>query len=593
MNYQNARRIIMAFDGIVIANLVNELNQKIINGRIYKIAQPETDELILTIKNGREQFRLLISASASLPLLYFTKSNKQNPMTAPNFCMLLRKHLNNGRITKIYQPGMERIINFEIEHLNELGDLCQKTLVVELMGKHSNIIFLNDKQVIIDSIKHIPGSVSSIREVLPGRNYFIPHTIDKLNPVDVDFHSFKNQMSQKNCGIGKAIYTSFTGISPVVSYSICNDSSLPIETQASLLSEDEWLHLFNMFQQTMDLVRENSFSPVTYFYHNEPKEYSSIPLSTFQDCVPKEYSSISEMLEEYYALKNILTRMHQKSSDLRRIVQTALEKDRKKYNVQLKQLKDTEKKEKYKIYGELISAYGYQLEPGARELEAENYYDQNAVIRIPLDPDLSPIDNAKRYFDKYTKLKRTATALSDITKETADSITHLESIATALDFATDENCLKEIKEELVRYGYIKKHGPKNGKKEKYTSHPLHFISTDGFHMYVGKNNFQNEELSFHFATGNDFWFHAKSIPGSHVIVKTNGKELTDRTYEEAAALAAYYSKGRNNEKVDIDYTQKKNLKKVNGAKPGFVIYHTNYTMTISPDISHLTEVKEK
>ena len=583
----------MAFDGIVIANLVNELNQKILNGRIYKIAQPETDELILTIKNGREQFRLFISASASLPLLYFTNSNKQNPLTAPNFCMLLRKHLNNGRITKIYQPGMERIINFEVEHLNELGDLCQQTLVVELMGKHSNIIFLNDKHIIIDSIKHIPGSVSSVREVLPGREYFIPHTMDKLNPLTIDFNSFKEQILTKNCGLGKAIYTSFTGISPVVAYSICTDSSLPIEVQASLLSEDELLHLFNMFQQVMELIKEKHFSPVTYFFNQEPKEYSSVPLSTFSDCTQKQFSSISEMLEQYYSLKNILTRMHQKSADLRRIVQTALEKDRKKYNVQLKQLKDTEKKEKYKVYGELISAYGYQLEKGAKVLEAENYYNNNALIRIPLDPDLSPIDNAKKYFDKYTKLKRTAAALNDITKDTSDAILHLESIATALDFATDENCLKEIKEELIRYGYIKKHGKTNGKKEKYISHPLHYISSDGFHMYVGKNNFQNEELSFHFASGNDYWFHAKSIPGSHVIVKTNGKELTDKTYEEAAALAAYYSKGRDNEKVDIDYTLKKNLKKVNGAKPGFVIYHTNYTMTITPDISHLKEVKEK
>ncbi len=574
----------MAFDGIVIANLVKELNETIINSRISKIAQPENDELLLTLKGNSKQVRLVLSASASLPLIYLTKTNKPSPLTAPNFCMLLRKHIANGKITRIYQPRMERIINFEIEHLNELGDICHKKLIVEIMGKHSNIIFCNEEDMIIDSIKHISAQVSSIREVLPGRTYFIPKTQEKSNPLETDQESFWRKVYDKPLPAQKAIYTAYTGISPVIASEICFRANVDGDRPVQALSEEEKLHLFHHFSWLTDDIKDGKFIPNIIKNGKEPLDFSGMELKQYADFTVTVYDSISEVLETFYASKNIYTRIRQKSVDLRKVVTTVLDRSRKKYDLQLKQLKDTEKREKYKVYGELIHTYGYGLEENAKKLEALNYYT-NEMISIPLDPQLTPQENAQKYFDKYNKLKRTFEALTELTKETKEEILHLESVSTSLDIATSEDDLAQIKEELIQFGYIKKR--QLNKKAKIKSKPFHYISSDGYHIYVGKNNFQNEELTFKFAVGNDWWFHAKGMPGSHVIVKTNGDELPDRTFEEAGRLAAYYSKGRENDKVEIDYLEKKNVKKPNGSKPGFVVYYTNYSLVASPDITNL------
>ena len=563
----------MAFDGITIANIVHELNRNLLDGRINKIAQPETDELLLTIKTPGGQRRLSISASASLPLIYLTEGNKPSPMTAPNFCMLLRKHINNGRITKIWQPKLERIIHFEIEHLDELGDLCKKELIVEIMGKHSNIIFCNEDGTIIDSIKHVSSQMSSVREVLPGRTYFIPDTMEKSDPLSVSFAEFQRVLTEKPMPLSKAVYTSFTGISPVVAEEICYLSGIDSSLTPRELSEDLLTHLYRQFTLYFEEVSAGHFSPAIYYHGAEPKEFSALPLTHFSQYIRKEYDSISRLLEDYYAEKNTLTRIRQKSVDLRRVVQTALERNRKKYDLQAKQLRDTENREKFKVSGELIHTYGYNLEPGAKKLEALNYYT-NEMITIPLDSTKTPQENALKYFEKYNKQKRTFEALTSLIEETRDDISYLESVSNALDIALSEDDLTQIKEELIESGYIRRKFTK--KKVKITSKPFHYLSSDGYHIYVGKNNLQNEELTFHFASGNDWWLHAKGIPGSHVIVKTNGEELPDRTFEEAGKLAAYYSKNRGSEKIEIDYIEKKHVKKPKGGKPGFVVYYTNY-----------------
>ena len=577
----------MAFDGITISNIVKELNDTILNGRIAKIAQPENDELLLTIKPAKGQVRLVISASASLPLIYLSRDNKPSPMTAPNFCMLLRKHIANGRIVGISQPSLERIIRFEIEHLDELGDLCRKSLIVEIMGKHSNIIFCNEKGMIIDSIKHVSAQMSSVREVLPGREYFIPDTMKKENPLDIPEENFTQELLSKPMPVGKAIYNSFTGISPVVAEEICHLAGIDSSIPASEMSADLLSHLYRQFTYFMEQVTESKFSPAIYYEGNEPKEFSSLPLTHFSNYQVKSFDSISEVIRTYYSSRDLITRIRQKSSDLRRVVQTALERNRKKYDLQLKQLRDTENRDKYKVYGELIHTYGYNLEDDAKELEALNYYT-NEMIKIPLDPQKTPQENAKKYFDRYNKQKRTFEALSELIKETKDEIDYLESVSKSLDIARSEDDLIQIKEELIESGFIRR--KQSSKKVKITSKPFHYISSDGFHMYVGKNNLQNEELTFHFANGGDWWFHAKKAPGSHVIVKTNGEELPDRTFEEAARLAAHYSKNSGAEKVEVDYVEKKQVKKPNGSKPGFVVYYTNYSMMIDSDISGIQEV---
>ena len=581
----------MAFDGIVIANLVWELNERLIDGRINKIYQPENDAIVLTIKNNRNNYRLLLSASPSLPLAYITEDTGTNPMVAPNFCMLLRKHISGGRIVSISQPDMERILRFEIEHLNEMGDLCSKILIVELMGKHSNIIFCHPDGKIIDSIKHIPLHISSIREVLPGRDYFIPNTMEKINPLTIDYPTFEEKVLGKPLPVGKALYTSLTGLSPLIGNEICYRASIDAGTSTSALSEAERMHLYGVFSRLIEDVTHHDFKPVIIYNGKEPKEFSSLTLSCYSDCAVKNFESISEVLRTYYAQKNASTRIRQKSHDLRHVVSTALDRSRKKYDLQLKQLRDTEKRDKYKVYGELLNAYGYGLEEGAKSLTCLNYYT-NEDITIPLDPQLTAQENSKKYFERYNKLKRTYEAMSKLTEETHEEMEHLDSVSTALDLAQTEGDLAQIKEELTLAGYIKRHtSNKNMKKQKLSSKPLHYVSSDGYHMYVGKNNLQNEELTFKFANGGDWWFHAKGLPGSHVIVKTEGDELPDATFEEAARLAAYFSKNRSSEKVEIDYIQRKHVKKPNAGKPGFVIYHTNYSMMIEPNIENIQEIK--
>ena len=572
----------MALDGIVISNIVAELNSTILNSKISKIAEPEADELLLTLKGPNGSFRLSMSASASLPFIYLTPTNKVSPLTAPTFCMVLRKHIANGRITKIYQPGMERIINFEIEHLNEMGDLCHKVLIIELMGKYSNIIFTDSDGTIIDSAKRIPASVSSVREVLPGRAYTIPATQeDKYNPLTVDSKQFVDIISAKPLTVSKAIYSSFSGISPLVANELAHRAGLDADSPVAAYSHDELLHLGSNFTWMMEDIKNNRFTPNIVRDGNEPKEFSSIELTQYSDLTVTKYESISEVLELYYSERNTYTRIRQKSADL--------ERNQKKYSLQMKQLKDSEKREKYKVYGELINAFGYGLTPDDKFLEAANYYDDNKIIKIPIDNTKTPAENAQKYFDKYGKMKRTAEALNELILETKGQIDHLESIQNSLDIALSADDLVQIKDELIEYGFIKK--GKGSKKQKVKSKPFHYISSDGFDMYVGKNNYQNDELTFKLATGNDWWFHAKGMPGSHVIVKAENKELPDSTFEEAGKLAGYYSKSKNADKVEIDYLQKKNVKKPNGAAAGFVVYYTNYSLTIHPDISDIRQIE--
>lgn len=580
----------MALDGITVSSVVKELNAQFIGARISKIAQPENDELMLTLKSGRGgQVRLLLSASASLPLIYVTETNKPGPMTAPNFCMLLRKHVGGGKITKIWQPGMERIIHFEIEHYDDMGDIRHKDLILELMGKHSNLIFCDENQTIIDSIKHISAQTSSVREVLPGRTYFIPQTQQKGNPLDTTREEFLASVFTKPMPLAKAIYSSYTGISPVIAEELCHRASLESGQSANSITELEQLHLFGIFTHMMEDVAEGNFSPcIIYDEHRSPVEFSPLTLTMYEDCEILPCESISQALEQYYAQRNTVTRIRQKSSDLRRITATALDRTRKKYELQIKQLKDTEKREKYRLYGELLHTYGYSAAPGDKSLKALDYYT-NQEVTIPLDPTLTAAENAKRYFEKYGKQKRTFEALTELTAQTKADLDQLESIQTFLDLALSEEDLVQVKEELTDAGYIRR--KYTGKKVKITSRPFHYRTPEGYDIYVGKNNFQNDELTFKFASGNDWWFHAKGAPGSHVIVKSQGEEMPDSVFEDGARLAAYYSKNRNSDKVEIDYVEKKHVKKPGGAKPGFVVYYTNYSMVIEPDISRLTLIE--
>lgn len=582
----------MAFDGICVAGLVSELNKTILGGRISKIAQPEPDELLLTIKSIEEgQKRLLISACASLPLLYLCDANKPSPVTAPNFCMLLRKYISNGRITSITQPGLERIINIRIEHLNEMGDPSSKTLVIELMGKHSNIIFLSEDGMILDAIKHIPSSISSLREVLPGRDYFIPETSKKENPLTVSFDTFKASLLRGSMPIYKALYSAFTGLSPFYSHELCFKAGIDGDDSTDTLSSDESGidSLFEVFSDMRSQIINGNFQPVIMFENGAPYEFSALPVSSFKEGNISSCESVSAMVEEYYRQKALYSRIRTKSADLRHIVETILERDVKKLDLQLRQLKDTEKKETYRVFGELLNTYGYTIEEGASSATVPNYYTDEDIT-IPLDPQKTFKENAVRYFDKYNKLKRTEEALGTLIEEVREEIEHLKSIENSLDIALSEDDLLSIRAEMVEAGYIRRR-PQD-KTAKLKSKPFHYVTKEGFHIFVGKNNLQNEELTFKVANGNDWWFHAKKTPGSHVIVRTEGRELPDSVFEDAARLAAHYSKARGSEKVEVDYVRRKEVKHPNGSKPGFVVYYTNYSMLIDSDISKLEQIED-
>ena len=573
----------MAFDGIVISNLTYELNTNLVGGRISKISMPEDNELIFTIKKNAKTYRLLVSASASLPLVYLTDVNKPAPKVAPAFLMLLRKYIGTAKINNIFQMGLERILCFELEHLNELGDLSHKRMYIEIMGKHSNIIFTDENNKIIDSIKRISANMSSLREVLPGREYFLPEELKKKDLLSTGLEEFIEILKSKEYPLVKSVYMNFAGISPLIAEEIILRASLLSQAPSTSLSELEYTHLFHTIQNLLEDINAHNFTPNIIYKGEEAIEFSSINLYSYEgkEYKRESFDSVSKMLYDFYSSREAFVLNRQKSSDLRRIVNTALERASKKYDLQEKQLQDADKKDIYRVYGDLLNTYGYSLKGGESSFTTENFYDDNKEITIPLDKNKSAKENAKKYYDKYAKLSRTTKALSEEILKTKNDIEHLQSIQTALEVSSDDESLFQIRQELVDFGYIKKHS--SAKKQKIASHPYHYISSDGYDIYVGKNNYQNEELTFKVATGNDWWFHAKGIPGSHVILKSNNEEeLPDRAYEEAAALAAFYSKAKDADKVEVDYIQKKNIKKVAGAAPGFVIYHSNWSMVATP-----------
>lgn len=600
----------MAFDGITVAGLCRELRETLTGGRIYKIAQTDRNELVLTIRpaadRGGGQLRLYLCSDPSLPLVYLTRTPRQAPLQAPAFCMLLRKHLQNGRILSVEQPGLERVLRITVEHRNEMGDLCTHVLVVEIMGKHSNIIFLDDSDTIVDSIRHISSMVSSVREVLPGRPWFIPDTQSKKDPLTETREGFLSVLEGGHTETPKLLVRSYTGFSTVIAQELCDRADLSQDRSTALLTAEEKEALWTRFEDLIRTVRSGSFAPAMYCRKGEganagaPVEFSLIPLSHYADCTEVPYDSPSALLEDFYARKNLYTRIRQRSADLRHIVQTILERDVHKYDLQCRQIRDTEKKDKYRLYGELLNAYGYSIPPGEKSCEVDNYYTGEKMT-IPLDPALTPQQNAKKYFDRYARMKRTSEALTSLTEQVKAEIDHLRSIQNALEFSTTDSDLSQIRQEMEESGYLRRKyaGQNSGRKVNRSrppqSRPLHYVSSDGYDIYVGKNNLQNEEITFRMADSRDIWFHANDMPGSHVLLRAGGKtmdEIPDRAFEEAASLAAWYSSGRDQDKVEIDYLERKNVKKPSGAAPGFVVYYTNYSILAKTDISALKEVTD-
>ena len=578
----------MALDGITIAALTDQFKRDLADAYVERIIQPEPELIQINFKTVSGVKRLALSANASLPYLYEISGNMTAPLKAPSFCMLLRKYIGKGRLLSVEQPSLERIIRFTFSHLTELKDQDTVVLVAEMMGKHSNLILTSSAGTILGAIRPVSGNVSSLREVLPGREYFLPESLIKHNPLTEDYSSFRDKILSHPGSVYQALLGLYADISPSSAYDICYRSRLNDKLPATELDDLQMQALFAAFDTVMESVRTGRFDPCICYEHDRPKDCCAIIPSTYSADHIRNFPDISQALEQYYSERSAQTFIRQKSSDLRQIITTHLDRANRKYHIQQKQLKDTDKKETYRLYGEMIQSYAYAIKPDDTLLEAESFED-GKMLKIPLDPTISPQQNAQRYFAKYAKMKRTYDALIDLIDDTAQEVRYLDSALCSLSMAANDADLDALRDELAQAGYIKKRHSK--KKKHMASKPMHYLSSDGYDIYIGKNNLQNDELTFKLAGNKDLWFHAKQMPGSHVIVLTRGEDdLPDRLYEEAAAAAAYYSRGSSSAKVDVDYVRRKEVKKPAGAHPGYVIYHTNYSITVKPSLEGLKEL---
>lgn len=582
----------MAFDGTVVRALSKELHENIAGGRIGKISQPEKDEILLTIRGSGKDKRLLMSANPSLPLICFVNENKASGNQAPAFCMLLRKHIQNGKIIEVKQIDFERVIKIKIEHRNEMGDMAYKYLIIEIMGKHSNIILINEDKIILDGIKRITPEISSVRTVLPNASYFIPSAGQKINPFNTKTSEIIEKMAGQNKEISRLIYETISGFSPMLGNELCCIAGIDNDIFGSALDEVQKLRLKQALEEIIDILKSDHYKPGIYYDKTgKPKDFTVFKSRLYHNLTSVSIPTVSDTLASYYYEKAKIDRLRQKSSDLRLLVNHLLTKNVNKLKLQEKQLLDTDKRDKYKLYGELLNVYAYDILPKASFYDADNYYDNNNKLRIKLDPALTPSQNAVKYFEKYNKAKRTFDALSSLIPETRQQIAYLESIIMYLNKLKSEQDIEDLKEELIKNGFLKRRPSRKLNKTKTKSQPLHYLSPGGRDIFVGKNNLQNDELSFKFAGKNDWWFHSKTVPGSHVILKNDkNEEIPDEDFEAAARLAAYYSSNETG-KTQIDYTQKKNLIKPPASPSGYVIYHTNYSMIIDNDISNLRPVE--
>ncbi len=584
----------MALDGIVISSIVNEIEKKALGGRIDKIYQPEGDEIIIMLRSLGSNHKLLLSANSSNPRLHFTSQSKNNPIQAPNFCMVLRKHLSGGKIASIVQPQFERIVQINIDCVNEMGDFVTKTLIIEIMGKHSNIILTGDNDVIIDSIKRISHDKSSVREVLPGKPYFFPPSKDKLDPTRLEKDSFELFLKNKTgTKIQNIIYQSYNGISPVVASELCERAGVSGSSFPEQLEPGAASALFTHFDTMMNGVREKAFNcEIIYGADGKPTDFSSVDMSVFSGSEKKYFESPSEMLEAFYAERDETYRAAQKTSDLKRHVQMNIERCVKKKEMQLKTLEDIAERDVYKVYGELITAGIYSITKGMTTYRTVNFYEETCPeIDVPLDSSLTPAENAQRYFKRYNKEKRTFAAIQEQMKQNDAEMEYLDGVLSALSLVSLESDINEIRLELIEEGYLKRGKLKHNERPAKTK-PHHYVSSDGFDIYVGKNNKQNDDLTLKFAGNGDMWLHTKVIPGSHVIIKSGNAEIPPSTLQEAFMLAAFYSKGKNGSQVPVDYTPRKNVKKPNGAKPGFVIYDNYKTAYVTPDEGFIAAIKK-
>ncbi|MEG0495130.1 MAG: NFACT RNA binding domain-containing protein [Eubacterium sp.] len=595
----------MAFDGITTKHLISELKENLLEGRIRKIYQPEADEIRFLINKGRDNFNLLISANANNPRIYLTKKLKENPNTPPNFCMVLRKHLLNGTIIDIVQHETDRVIEFSISGKNEFNDVVIKKLIVEIMGRNSNIILLNDQlpdtestpkseAVILDSLKKVGTSSNRYRQILPGRSYIYPPENGRQNFLNTDSERFFKMVETNNDSITERFFVQcFLGLSPIIAREFCFRAGINPELKLKEFSKKQLHYLYQSFIEVTSEIKKGS-NPQIYYFHHEIVDFSTVNLHHMTNNEVSAYSCLSECLESFYYIKDKKIRFRAKSANLKHQLDTILKKNYKKLQNLHEDMATSKKNGKNKLLGDLITTNIYLIEKGMTKVDLIDYSDpEMPTISVNLKINESPSQNAQRFYKKYNKGKRAQIQLAEQITATEDQIYYLESLLNGLEQSTELTELDEIRHEFLHSEFNKKAmTPKEAKKKIVASKPLHFISSEGFHSYVGKNNYQNDYISTKLGVVEDCWLHVKDIPGSHVLIVADGRFITEETLLEAGMLAAYYSKSKNSENVPVDYVEFKYLKKPKKAKPGMVIFTNQNTMYVTPNKDKINKIEQ-
>lgn len=574
----------MALDGIYLSALKTEIEQRVLNARVDKIYQPSKEEIIIALRFRGGSAKLLISASAGSPRVHFTTVALENPKSPPMFCMLLRKHLSTAKLVAVRQLGMDRVLFLDFETVNELGDLVVLTIAVEIMGRHSNIILVNQEGKIIDAVKRITDEMSSVRSVLPGMRYTLPPGQDKLNLLTATREEALAAFAKaKNQDFAKAIMQVYQGVSPILAREMAHAATGGLELLKNDVSNYRMGRLFDYVDQLKQQLTQGKNRYTAVLEQNKPKDFTLVDVEQYGSFLQKKYyETASELLDQFYSERDRVERMKQRSHDLLKLLVNTTDRIQRKLVIQKQELLDSENRETYKMYGDLLNANLYAFQKGDASVTVQNFYEDGyPEITIPLDSALTPAKNAQKYYTDYRKAKTAEEKLKTLIAQSEQELVYLDSIFDALTRTTGESELLEIREELAEQGYLRNYRNKN--KMIHAQPPLQYRSSDGFTILCGRNNKQNDKLTLKTAHNYDLWLHTQKIAGSHVIVLADGKEIPDRTIEEAAVIAAYNSHARDSAQVPVDYTRVRNVKKPKGAKPGMVIFVNYHTAYVTPD----------
>ena len=573
----------MALDGITLSMLKKEISEKLIGARVDKIHQPSKEELVMSFRWNGGNGKLLISASANGPRIHFTESSVDNPKNPPMFCMLMRKHLAGAKLVEIEQFGLERMLHLSFATYNEFGDPVIMKLAVEIMGRHSNIMLIGPDGKIIDAIKRVTADMSSVRQVMPGMSYVFPPAQNKMNTLEPDFMLLGERLKTgRDIPLSKALMENLDGVSPIVCREISDFVTAGMDTRAHDLTDDNFELLTKTIERIIGEVKSDTAAPFMVIEENgHPLDFTFMKVSQYGETMEiRRFENFSAMLDKFYSERSGADRMKQRSNDLFKFVTNLADRISRKLDVQRQELARSTERDILRVKGELIHANMWMLEKGMTSVVLENFYDDCKPVEVKLDPRLTPNQNAQHYFSEYRKADTAEKMLKKFIEKGEAELFYIESVFDLLSRARTDDEVVAIREELVAQGYLKNHRKNNQKPVKLA--PKDYISTDGFRILCGRNNIQNDKLTFKDSRKNDIWLHTQKIHGSHTVIVTEGREVPDSTLEQAAVVAAYNSKARESSLVPVDYTEIRNVKKPSGSAPGKAIYEHYRTAYVRP-----------